>query len=44
MFNLEMFDLKLVKKLPKLRFFGHLLDFASLVFLDFTPNIGEYDV
>ena len=36
--NLETFDLKIVKKLPKLRFFGHFLDFASLVCLDFAHN------
>ena len=36
--NLETFDLKIVKKLPKLRFFGYFLDFASLVCLDFAHN------
>ena len=37
--NLEIFDLKIVKKLPKLRFFGHFLDSASLVFLDVAHNV-----
>ena len=34
----EIFDLEIVKKLPKLRFFGRFLDFASLVYFDFTLN------
>ena len=34
----EIFELEIVKKLPKLRFFGHFLDFASLVYFDFTLN------
>ena len=37
---LEIFDLEIVKK----RGFGRFLDFASLVFLDFTHMIGGHDV
>ena len=36
--NLEIFDLEIAKKLPKLRFLVHFLDFALLVFLDFPHN------
>ena len=35
---LEMFDLEIVKKIAQIKVFGHFLDFASLVFLDFTHN------
>ena len=36
--NLEIFDLEIVKKIAQINVFGHFLDFASLVFLDFAHN------
>ena len=36
--NLEIFDLEIVKKTAQIEVFGHFLDFASLVFLDFADN------
>ena len=36
--NLEIFDLGIVKTLPKLSFFYHFLNFASFVFFDFAYN------
>ena len=36
--NLDIFDLEIVKKTAQIEVFGHFLDFASLVFLDFAHN------
>ena len=35
---LEIFDFEIVKKIAQIEVFGHFLDFASLVFLDFAHN------
>ena len=36
--KLEIFDLEIVKKFAQMDVFGHFLDFASLIFLDFAHN------
>ena len=36
--NLEISDVEIVKKIAQIEEFGHFLDFASSVFLDFAHN------
>ena len=36
--NLEILDLEIIKKITQIEVYGHFLDAASLVFLDFAHN------